>query len=525
VSAIFQSTWTEAGKDVGQHVADVAEPQPDAVAAAVPDWALRVVEAALDAVVTIDAAGRIVQFNPAAERMSGYGRTEAIGEPLVSLVIPEDLRAAYLAGLLRVVESGESEVLDRRLETRALRRSGEEFPVELTVTRVADSPPLFTGFVRDLSALHEATSRGSRIERDLSAAERLGAMGRWELDLRTGHAVWSDELYRIHGLEPGAVEPGVDMLLGATHPEDRTRLRELLETIVEHPERIPAEGVTLEYRAVRSDGSVREIRAHGRIEHDERGEPVRWLGPARDVTEQRGIERELHAHYALEQALRDWQTFDEGVVGLLRRLGIAMNFATGSLWVHDPKDDALVCRAFWTAPGFDAGEFEIATRGVTFKPGKGVPGAAWEARQPVIETDLRSMLDPRRAAAAERLGLRSGLAFPAVADDGSLAVLSYHSLDRRTPTERLARTLTGLGREIGRFLSGRRADLGMGTLTARELQVLRLAAEGRSGPQIAESLVVSPATVKTHFENIYEKLGVSDRAAAVAFAMRMGLIC
>ena len=54
--------------------------------------------------------------------------------------------------------------------------------------------------------------------------------------------------------------------------------------------------------------------------------------------------------------------------------------------------------------------------------------------------------------------------------------------------------------------------------------MLRLAAEGLSGPGIAERLVLSPATVKTHFEHIYEKLGVGDRAAAVAQALRTGLI-
>lgn len=62
------------------------------------------------------------------------------------------------------------------------------------------------------------------------------------------------------------------------------------------------------------------------------------------------------------------------------------------------------------------------------------------------------------------------------------------------------------------------------SLTPREHEVLRIAAEGLSGPQIAERLVVSPATVKTHFSNIYEKLSVSSRAAAVAKAMRLGMI-
>jgi ATP/maltotriose-dependent transcriptional regulator MalT len=61
-------------------------------------------------------------------------------------------------------------------------------------------------------------------------------------------------------------------------------------------------------------------------------------------------------------------------------------------------------------------------------------------------------------------------------------------------------------------------------LTPREREVLQLAAEGLSGPDIAQRLVVSTATVKTHFANIYEKLGVGDRTAAVASGLRFGLI-
>jgi DNA-binding CsgD family transcriptional regulator len=61
-------------------------------------------------------------------------------------------------------------------------------------------------------------------------------------------------------------------------------------------------------------------------------------------------------------------------------------------------------------------------------------------------------------------------------------------------------------------------------LTPRELDILQLAGQGLSGPQIAEELVVSATTVKSHFENIYAKFGVGDRAAAVATGMRFGLI-
>jgi DNA-binding CsgD family transcriptional regulator len=62
------------------------------------------------------------------------------------------------------------------------------------------------------------------------------------------------------------------------------------------------------------------------------------------------------------------------------------------------------------------------------------------------------------------------------------------------------------------------------SLTPREIEVLALAADGLSGPKLAQELVLSPATVNTHFKNIYEKLEVRSRAAAVAKAMRLGLI-
>jgi len=67
-------------------------------------------------------------------------------------------------------------------------------------------------------------------------------------------------------------------------------------------------------------------------------------------------------------------------------------------------------------------------------------------------------------------------------------------------------------------------DAGHSELTPREVEVLQLAADGCTGPMIAEQLVLSTATVKTHFEHVYDKLQVRDRAAAVAKAMRLGLI-
>jgi len=70
----------------------------------------------------------------------------------------------------------------------------------------------------------------------------------------------------------------------------------------------------------------------------------------------------------------------------------------------------------------------------------------------------------------------------------------------------------------------RRAQGTQEALSAREREILGLLAEGASAPEIARRLYLSPATVKTHLHNVYEKLGVSERAAAVAEGMRRGLI-
>jgi ATP/maltotriose-dependent transcriptional regulator MalT len=123
-----------------------------------------------------------------------------------------------------------------------------------------------------------------------------------------------------------------------------------------------------------------------------------------------------------------------------------------------------------------------------------------------------------------RAGLRGAIAFPALCGEEVLAVFGFAGRERIELTERLTDCLLSIGTEIGRFLSRRRGELGPPVLSRRETEVLQLAAEGNPGPRIAERLHISVATVRTHFEHIYEKLEVSDRGTAVATGLREGLI-
>src|SRR6185437_2799240 len=111
-----------------------------------------VLHAALDAVVAIDGDGRVVAWNPAAERCFALPARDAVGRELAELVVPPELRDRHRAGLARHVAGGPAVVSGRRIEITAQRADGERFPVELTITRITlDGEPLFVAYIRDIS--------------------------------------------------------------------------------------------------------------------------------------------------------------------------------------------------------------------------------------------------------------------------------------------------------------------------------------------------------------------------------------
>jgi PAS domain S-box-containing protein len=143
-------------------------------------------QAALDCVVTMDHTGRVVEFNPAAERTFGHTGEEAVGREMAELIVPPELREQHRRGLARYLAGGTPRVLDRRIEIEAMRADGSRFPVELTITRVGiPGPPVFTAYLRDISERRRAeaelkASRGRIVEAGDNARRRI------ERDLHDG---------------------------------------------------------------------------------------------------------------------------------------------------------------------------------------------------------------------------------------------------------------------------------------------------------------------------------------------------
>ncbi len=129
-------------------------------------------------IVGMDGEGRIVEFNPAAVVAFGYARRDAVGEPLVQLLIPPSQRERFQAGLERYRETGQSRLLGRRVEMTAMRADGSEFPVELAaVESRIGGRPVVTAFLRDLSERKQAEEERRALEAQMQQTQKLESLG------------------------------------------------------------------------------------------------------------------------------------------------------------------------------------------------------------------------------------------------------------------------------------------------------------------------------------------------------------
>jgi PAS domain S-box-containing protein len=138
-----------------------------------------ILEAALDAVISIDRYARVTYVNSAFERTFGFRAEEVIGRDLAETIVPPSLREAHRRGLARYLETGQGTILDRRIEMPALRADGTQFAAEVAVTRTGlPGEPAFTAYVRDITDRQRAeqeliASRARLVTASDAARQRL----------------------------------------------------------------------------------------------------------------------------------------------------------------------------------------------------------------------------------------------------------------------------------------------------------------------------------------------------------------
>lgn len=332
-----------------------------------------IVRGSLDAIIVSDDNGCVIEFNPAAERIFGWTRAEALSRSISEMIIPPHLRAQHEAGMARMRAGAAPRLTERRVELEALRRNGEIFDCEFSVARLESAGrTLFAACLRDLS--EQVRERKARQEaEDLLRAifeDQTEIIFRYDADLRVTSC--NGAAARLYGLDRKALlgRHLFDDVEEAAQPRLAAAFAELKpEAPVRHatdPKRLP-------------DGRVRWIDWTDRALFDEVGTLVGYQSVGRDVT-QRMLEQQ--ALVASEARLAAF--LENAPIGMYIKDGegrfIVANTEMGKVF-GQPEGDILGKTAHELAPRdllpiIDAADAQVRQTGQPSATEEYMPGAA-----------------------------------------------------------------------------------------------------------------------------------------------------
>jgi two-component system cell cycle sensor histidine kinase/response regulator CckA len=233
---------------------------------------------------------RFLEVNEAAVEHYGYSREEFSRMSLRDVGPPEGEPLLLEAATREESESLTPPVWRLRTKDRRL------LDVEVTAHAID-----FSGQAARLALLTDVTESRKAMElsvksqRMLEKAQRAAHVGSWELDIARDEVAWSEELFRILGLEPRSRAPSRERFFEGIHPEDRTPVEaKVAETIR------TGEPHSLVFRIVRPGGEVRAVYAEGFVERDALGKPARFFATCQDVTERQDLEEKLRQSQKME---------------------------------------------------------------------------------------------------------------------------------------------------------------------------------------------------------------------------------
>lgn len=236
--------------------------------------------------VTINAAGMIVEANLRACHLFNVARSQLIDSPFSRFVFTEDQDIFYLHR-----QTCLDQLTQQACELRMVKGDGAPFHVQMESRAVVDDSER-QGHLR--IALIDITERKKSEEAlretawNLAEAQRVGRIGSWMLDSVTEEVTWSDELYRIFGIEKHDFRNTYQSFINRVHPDDR-------ELVLETNARARDKGTAFdfEYRIVLPDGQLKTVREIGYAHLDKKGNVTGLFGVAQDITERKNLETQL----------------------------------------------------------------------------------------------------------------------------------------------------------------------------------------------------------------------------------------
>ena len=401
-----------------------------------------ILDSALDCIITMDASGHVVEFNPAAERVFGFTREQAVGRELAELIIPVRLRERHRQGLKHYLQTGEGPVLDRRIEIEALRADGSEILVELAITSFRiQGEPAFTAYLRDITE----RKRGEDASQRLAAIVESSGDAIISKDLDGRITSWNEAAERLFGYKPDEVigQPITILIPRDRHDEEPAILARIRRgESIDHYETVRC----------RKDGTFFDVSLTISPIRDESGRIVGASKIGRDISERVRSERRRSAQYAVASLLAGSFSLVEVGPLIIQTIAESGNWVAGSIWLCEADCATLRCIKTWHTGGSRLEKFEQVTLTTPLTNAIGLPGRVVASHEPTWINDVTRDNNFPRVAAAVQAGLRGAFAFPLRAHGKIVGVLELFSTEVAQPDEDLFQMVEALGSQIGLFI-------------------------------------------------------------------------
>jgi PAS domain S-box-containing protein len=397
-----------------------------------------VVESSTDALVTMDADGRILAWNPVAERLFGWRADEVMGKDLAEVTMPPRIRELYREGKRRFLEDDDWTMIGRRFESRAVARDGRRFPIEIAISAVRESDRwIFHVFGHDITERKASQEERNRLA---SIVESTGD-AILSFTLEGGITSWNPGAERVYGYtESEALGMSLFDFVPADQPDD---VASLLER-VRRGERIHH----AEYDRVGKGGRRVEVSVTVTPIVGASGAVVAGAAIHRDISDRKRRERYLTAQHGATQRLAQVPEAEDVGPAILPLVADAGSWLCGAYWTG--TGTSLRCASVWTAP---------VTR-LAVSPVQ--EGREWDLRAShgdlqwiSSDTEKNELPSGEQAALG---GLRTQLWVPVVVSGELFGAFQFFDRRRRARDEELIGTLVAISDQIGNYVRRRRAE-------------------------------------------------------------------
>ncbi len=262
-----------------------------------------------DVFFSLDLDLNIIYVNSSIEDLVGYTPEEFIQFSIEKILTPESYHNVVKA-LSEAISLDERGIFDEApdIEVEMIRKDGSLIWVELSRTFLRDAeekPTGILGIARDITKRKEVESALQASERLFAESQRIAQLGTWDWNIETGEDIWSDECYRIFGLDPDTFIPDFESFIQRVHPDDRESVRKASEVSQKTGARY-----RVAHRIIKDDGEVRFVQEDAEVLLDSEGKPYRMIGTMLDITDLKAAEESAKDARARAEFFNDLMAHD-----------------------------------------------------------------------------------------------------------------------------------------------------------------------------------------------------------------------